>query len=243
MNTKNYTVTGPSGVNLRTLPSSTEGKVSRTAKKGETLKVVTDWSATNTAGGSSTKYLPVSDSGGVLWASASLVAPSKTYLQRSAEAAPYVYEAIYNAGCLHKGGAHSLKEIIAQKITTCSSAASAVLQEAGCLEVGKTVSHTAADGKGGKSKTTIEKTVGGWKNLRHCSVVHAGCTYAQLPDRLKKAGVVYVQDSNICVSAGSNLIYSCNKTGKRYGKNGEAVLRTAGYPFTSPVIYAIVPEG
>jgi hypothetical protein len=32
--------------------------------------------------------------------------------------------------------------------------------------------------------------------------------YSAMPDWLKQKGILYVQDSNICVSAGNNKIYS-----------------------------------
>jgi hypothetical protein len=32
--------------------------------------------------------------------------------------------------------------------------------------------------------------------------------YSGMPDWLKQKGILYVQDSNICVSAGNNKIYS-----------------------------------
>jgi hypothetical protein len=54
--------------------------------------------------------------------------------------------------------------------------------------------------------------------------------------------VVYIQDSNACISAGGGKIWSCNKSvGERYKVRGD-YLRTGGYPFTSKILCVIVPE-
>ena len=34
-------------------------------------------------------------------------------------------------------------------------------------------------------------------------------TYHNMPNWLKEKGIMYIQDKNICISAGNNKIYSC----------------------------------
>ena len=60
------TVANADGANLRELPSG-ESAVAATAQKGTELAVVEDWTATNTAGGSTTKYVCVLHQGRYLW--------------------------------------------------------------------------------------------------------------------------------------------------------------------------------
>ena len=67
-------------------------------------------------------------------------------------------------------------------------------------------------------------------------------TYNDMPAWLQKKGIMYIQDSNICISAGNKKIYSCNSTGKTYSKSEVNPLRTGGYAFTSPILWAVVPR-
>jgi uncharacterized protein YgiM (DUF1202 family) len=66
MKIKQYTVTGKEGANLRVLPSSLSEKAGHVAT-GEKVTVVADFTAVNTAGGSSTTYLCVEKNGRYLW--------------------------------------------------------------------------------------------------------------------------------------------------------------------------------
>lgn len=241
---KTYNVISTAGANLRDAPSTTLGNIVKRLPHGAVVSVCEDFTAVNTAGGT-TQYLAVLRDGRWLWCVDKLISPALSPLEKAAAAVVEVYNTIYDIGCRHAGGAKSLDDIKRLKLTTCSSSASAVLQAAGCLPVGKTVSHTAAVSTDIlKKKDTLEKAVKGTQNLIEgtCSVVRVGKKYADLPSAYKKAGIVYVQDSNICVSGGSGVIYSCNNTGGWYGKGQTAVKRTSGYPFTSPILYVIVPN-
>ena len=122
---------------------------------------------------------------------------------------------------------------------SCNRMVSIVLQEAGCLPKGCLIEHTAK--RSGKRKIT--DAVRGTNKLRHCKVYWVNKHYKDLPEKWKKAGVVYIQDSNACISAGGGKIWSCNKSkGKWYKVKGD-YLRSGGYPFTSKILCVIVPEG
>lgn len=168
-----------------------------------------------------------------------------SHLELAAKWMPIVYNKIVELGCKHKSGATTYEEIISKKITTCSTSVSAVLQKAGVLPNGKKVSHTTKDGDGGSTKNSIAKAISGYKNLIEgtCDIVKIGTTYAKMSSAYKKAGVVLVQDSNICMVAGDGSIYSTNEGTIQY-KNNRYVKNkvTSGYPFTSKILYAIIPK-
>ena len=115
---------------------------------------------------------------------------------------------------------------------------SLVLQEAGLLPKGCVITHTPkADGK-----SNIWDAVRGTDKLKHCKPYWVNKHYADLPEKYKKAGVVYIQNSNACMSAGGGKIWSCNKSvGEKYTSSGDW-LRTGGYPFTSKILVVIVPD-
>ena len=246
MTTKPYTVTGKSGANLRALPSG-KSEIITMLPKGADCAVVTDFTASNTAGGATTKYLCVKHGGQYLWCAASLLAvkPEKVnYLAKVAEAAKKVYAAVVDVGCRHAGGATTLAEIRKKRVTTCSSSVTASLKLGGLMKSGK-LGHTKADGHGGKTKTTAKKAIYGLEYLipGTCDIVKLGKKYAELPEKYRKAGIVYVQDSNICISAGGGYIYSTNE-GHVQVKNGRYVCTKvkSGYPFRAKILFAIVPK-
>jgi len=246
MNTKTYTVTGKSGANLRALPSG-KSEIVTMLPKGADCAVIADFSATNTAGGTATKYLCVKHGNRFLWAAAGNFAPKKehvNYLAQTAAGAKKVYATVVQVGCRHKGGATTLVEIREKRVTTCSSSVTASLKLGGLMKSGK-LGHTKADGHGGATKTTAKKAIYGLEYLipGTYDIVKLGKKFAELPEKYKKAGIVYVQDSNICISAGGGYIYSTNE-GHVQVKNGRYVCTKvkSGYPFTSEILYAIVPK-
>lgn len=245
--TKQYIVTGGNGANLRAQPSTSAGNVIAHVDHGEKVEVVSDITATNSVG-TSTKYLYVLHNHEYLWCSAALLTPATehtSHLSKAGAAVKKVYGMIYNRCCRHASGANSYDTMYKKKVATCAVSASAVLQEAGCLPVGKVISHTSAVKSDIlRKKNTLDKAATGMSHLIEgtCDVVRAGKCYAQLPAKYQKAGMVYIQDSNVCVSGGNGVIYSCNQSGKRYGKGGAAIRRTNGYPFTSPILYVIAPK-
>ena len=132
----------------------------------------------------------------------------------------------------------TLEQFKGHKELNCHLLVSLVLQEADLLPKGCVITHTP---KGG-SKRKITDAVRGTNKLRHCKVYWVNKRYKDLPERWKRAGVVYIQDSNACISAGGGKIWSCNKSvGERYKVRGD-YLRSGGYPFTSKILCVIVPE-
>lgn len=162
------------------------------------------------------------------------------YLEKAATAAKEIYPLA--KGKKHGSGVQkrvrNLEQFKAQKELNCHLMVSLVLQEANLLPKGCVITHTP---KGG-SKRKITDAVKGTEKLRHCKVYWVNKHYKDLPEKWKKAGVVYIQDSNACISAGGGKIWSCNKSkGKWYKVKGD-YLRSGGYPFTSKILCVIVPE-
>lgn len=167
------------------------------------------------------------------------------YLALSAKHMPIVYDRIVKIHCKHKSGATSFEDICKKKITTCSTSVSAVLQQAGILKKGKKIGHTKKDGHGGSTKTTYKKAIYGTEYLipGTYDIVKIGKKYDEMSSKYKKPGIVYVQDSNICMCAGNGYIYSTNQGTIQY-KHGHYVKDKvkSGYPFTSKILYAIIPR-
>ena len=171
------------------------------------------------------------------------------YLSFVTKWTPIVYNKVVELKCAHKTGASSYEDIQNKKITTCSTSASAVLQQAGCLTVGKKLSHTNAVGGGTanilEKKNTVAKAMKNSEYLipRTCDIVKIGKKYADMDSKYKKAGIVYVQDSNVCVCGGNDMIWSTNEGGGQY-KNGHYfnAKNKSGYAFNSVILYAIVPR-
>lgn len=169
----------------------------------------------------------------------------QNFLNMVADAAAIVYGEVVKLGCAHATGSKSLADIRKNKTTTCNASASSAMQEGKIAQKGKIVGHTTKDGKNGTSKTTIAKAIKGTEYLipGTYDIVEVRKKFSDMSGILKTAGVILVQDSNICISAGGGYIYSTNE-GSVQMKNKKYVKTkvNTGYPFTSPVIYAIVPR-
>ena len=175
---------------------------------------------------------------------------STDYLAKTSAAAKVVYKKVLDLKCKHRGGASSWNQMVKKHVTTCASSVSISLQQAGVLRKGKLVSHTARCGANGsklmKRKNTLSKAVTGKDNLIKGTfqLYRVGKLYKDLDASLKRAGVVYVYDSNIAISAGNKKIYTCNNgssqldSQKRYIRN----IASSGYCFTHTIIYVIVPN-
>jgi len=240
MKTKTYTVTGKSGANLRALPSG-ESKIEYHFDRGKDVQVVEDFTATNTVG-NTTKYLCIYYKQRYLWAVAENFA-KKVHIdwqKKVAESAKVVYPK-----CIGKThGGKNINKVVSLATMekydelTCNRIVSITAQQAGILDVGQIVSHTAPK----KGKKTIKDAVNNYKDFKHCKVVWVNKLYKDLPKEYKAAGCIYYQNSNACVSAGNGHIWSCNKkVGYKYKSKGD-YYRTDGYPFTSPILVVVVPE-
>ena len=170
------------------------------------------------------------------------------YLAASAKWAQVVYNKIVQCKCKHKTGSKSFNDIINKKITNCNASVSAVLQQAGCLQFGKNIVHTKKIGGSSenilKNKDTIEKSLKGLKYLipNTYDIIKIGKNYNKMSNQYKKAGIVYIQDDNLCICAGGNQIWSTNKGPTQYNGYYFNTLNNSGYSFNSIILYAIVPK-
>ena len=176
------------------------------------------------------------------------------YLKEAQSWADKVFKLIYAVGCKHvHPAAKTFDQIKEVKKITCATSSSITYQQAGLIKKGKIVSHTSAIPEGqnilshydvSDLKKSLKLTVSHSENLKKgsCDFVKVMKKFKDMPSWLKQKGIMYVQDSNICISAGDNKIYSCNQTGKTYSQSGVNPLRKSGYPFKSPILWAIVPR-
>lgn len=132
----------------------------------------------------------------------------------------------------------SLKTLKKYKALSCNRMASITMQEAGLLPKNVIVSHT----KKRAGKKTIKDAVKNYDKLINCKIYWVNKTYKNLPEKYKKPGCVYYQNSNACVNMGNGVIYSCNKSvGYKYTKKSD-YYRKSGYPFTSRILVVVVPN-
>jgi GH25 family lysozyme M1 (1,4-beta-N-acetylmuramidase) len=156
-----------------------------------------------------------------------------------------VYGAVVKVGCRHKSGAATLAEIIAKRITTCSSSVTASLKEAELMKTGK-LGHRPKDGHGGKTKTTPEKVFYGLEYLDKSKVdiiMLGGKLYKDLPEKYRKPGIVIGQDSNIFITGEDGYNFTTNE-GHNQMKHGCYVRDRMknGYTHTHGCLAAIVPK-
>lgn len=173
------------------------------------------------------------------------------YLSAAARAADKVYSKVVELHCKHKAGIKTYSQLVKRKGVSCASSASIAYQLAGILPEGKKVNHRKAVGGSNanilKKKSTINKAMKGAANVPKdkASVIWVGKRYADLPAKYRKKGVMYIQDSNVCICAGGGAIYSCNNSkGYQVNAKGQYVRDkiTSGYAFKSPILVVIVPR-
>lgn len=241
MQTKTYTVTGEQGANIRTLPSG-ESRVEYHFERGKDVQVVSDFTATNTAGGTTTKYLCILYKQRYLWAVASNFSEKVhvDYQKKVAESAKVVYPKCI--GKVHGSGVQkrvaTFEEFLRQDELNCHLMVSLVLQKSGLLPKGGFVGHTPKR----NGKKCVADAVKGYKQLQHCKVVWVNKRYNDLPDKYKEAGCVYFQNSNACISAGGGEIWSCNKKVKERYRRKEDYLKEYGYVKDSNILVVAVPD-
>lgn len=173
------------------------------------------------------------------------------YLNKAAAAADKVYNKIVSIKCKHRNGAVTYDQLVKQRSVTASTSASIAFQEAGILPLGKTITYSepvgGSDASIVKAKNTIDKSVKGVEYILDdkADTAYLGLKYSELPRRFKQKGCMYIQDNNICISAGGGSVYSCNNavgsqldSKGRYKKNKI----TSGYAFNSPILVAVLPK-
>ena len=129
-----------------------------------------------------------------------------------------VYQTIYNIGCTQvTPHPNSFEDMLKKKTISCGWSISITYQQAGLIQKGKKVSHTPAcgihnDNEGLKKyydvpdlKKSLHLTVTHPEHLKKgsCDFVKVMKRYKELPIYLRQKGIVYVQNSNICISAGN----------------------------------------
>ena len=185
---------------------------------------------------------------------------NEDYLKNAQNWVDKVYETIYYLGCKHtKPHPSSYQDMIQKKTINCCTSVSITYQKAGLLDENKVICHTPACGihndmEGLKKhydstdlKKSLKLTMTHPERLKKgsCDLVKVMKKYKELPKWLQQKGIIYVQNSNICMSAGNNKIYSCNSSNKQYGPGRSKVLREDNhheYAFNSLILWAIVPR-
>ena len=172
------------------------------------------------------------------------------HLKEAQEWVTKVYKQVYYVGCKHSSDtAKRFEQIKTKRKINCEGSASIVYQKAGIIPIGQTVSHTS----GGHDvsyydKENLQKSISlsfvraGNLKKGTCDLVKVMKKFDNMPNWLKTKGIMYVQDSNICISYGNNKIFSCNLTGETYSRNHRNPLQSSSYPFNHPILWAVVPR-
>ena len=186
----------------------------------------------------------------------------KDYRKAVGDAAERVFKEVCKIRCEHSG-VSSWNEMVKNRSISCSSSGSIALQLGGCMTPGKKMGHVYVKGTGIKPSDikTIKDAMFGVENIRHCRLIWVNCYERDLPHWLKGRGVIYIQWSNCCVSAGmvdgKHWVWSCNEEGgyhrqsdgsMRYDQYKETsgrsgVLSCGGhYPWSGRIFVCIVPD-
>lgn len=180
------------------------------------------------------------------------------YLKKTGDSAEKVFKKVVELKCKHSP-ISSWNEMVSKRSISCSSSGSLALQLSGCMDVGKKMGHTLIKGTGIKPSDikTIKDAMYGIENIKHCRLIWVNCYMKDLPVWLKQRGVIYIQWSNCCVSAGKGSddrywVWSCNEEGGYYNKryvqyketyDKTGVLSNGGhYPWGGKIYVCIVPE-
>lgn len=176
----------------------------------------------------------------------------KDYLTAVGDSAERVFKEAVKRKCTHVSTG-SWDEMVSKRTINCNGSGSIALQLAGCLDKGVRMGHVSTKGIDESQITSIDKAMYNRDKIRHCRFVWVGgCKYKDLPYWLKQRGVIYIQWSNCCTSAGDGWIWSCNEEGgynkqpdgsKRYDQYKGGVLTHSGhYPRNGIIFVCIVPE-
>lgn len=251
--TERYKIIDCESINVRKSPSINSDIVC-TLKKGQTVLVVSDYSKKVSEINRKTKktvtivWYKIKSNKTYFYISSSYL-EKVNYLTLCAIYADKVYNKIVELRCKHGAGANSYSQIKKEKVATCGTSVSAVMQLAGMLDKEKVISHTAKIGNEAtcvSKKSTISKAILGVSNLKEgtCSIKKIGTVYSKMDAKYKEKGVIYVYDSTIGINAGGNAIYALLNADyqKSNGKYSKVKLNGNYYPFTHKILYAIIPN-
>lgn len=185
----------------------------------------------------------------------------KDYRKAVGDAAEKTFKKAVELRCRHVSTA-SWDEMVSKKTINCNGSGAIALQLAGCLDKGVRMGHVSTKGISPSKITSIDKAMYNRDKIRHCRFVWVNCYYKDLPYWLKQRGVIYIQWSNCCTSAGIGSdgkfwVWSTNEEGgyhrqkdgsMRYDqyketKDRSGVLSNGGhYPWGGRIYVCIVPE-
>lgn len=181
------------------------------------------------------------------------------YLKRVGDNAERVFREAVNLRCRHVSTA-SWEQMHKDRTINCNGSGAISLQLSGCLDNGVRMGHVSTKGIKPSQITSIDKAMYNRDKIRNCRFVWVNCYERDLPYWLKQRGVVYIQWSNCCTSAGmidgKHWIWSTNEEGgyhrqndgsMRYDQyketsNRSGVLSCGGhYPWGGKIYVCIVP--
>ena len=185
----------------------------------------------------------------------------KDYRKAVGDAAEKVFKKVVELKCRHVSTA-SWDEMVSNRTINCNGSGAISLQLAGCLDKGVRMGHVPTKGISPSKITSIDKAMYNRDKIRHCRFVWVNCYYKDLPVWLKQRGIIYIQWSNCCTSAGRGSdgkfwVWSTNEEGgyhrqkdgsMRYDqyketKDRSGVLSNGGhYPWGGKIYVCIVPE-
>lgn len=179
----------------------------------------------------------------------------KDYRKAVGDAAEKVFKKAVELRCTHVSTA-SWDEMVSKRTINCNGSGAISLQLAGCLNKGVRMGHVSTKGISPSQITSIDKAMYNRDKIRHCRFVWVNGYEKDLTHWLKRRGIIYIQWSNCCVSAGmidgKHWIWSCNEEGGYHGghydqyketANRSGVLSCGGhYPWGGKIYVAIVPD-
>lgn len=185
----------------------------------------------------------------------------KDYRKAVGDSAEKVFKKAVELKCRHVSTG-SWDEMVSKRTINCNGSGAISLQLAGCLDKGVRMGHVSTKWISPSKITSIDKAMYNRDKIRHCRFVWVNCYYKDLPFWLKRRGIIYIQWSNCCTSAGRGSdgkfwVWSTNEEGgyhrqkdgsMRYDqyketKDRSGVLSNGGhYPWGGRIYVCIVPE-
>ena len=179
----------------------------------------------------------------------------KDYRKAVGDSAEKVFKKAVELRCTHVSTG-SWDEMVSKKTINCNGSGAISLQLAGCLAKGTRMGHVSTKGISPSQITSIDKAMYNRDKIKHCRFIWVNGYEKDLPYWLKRRGVIYIQWSNCCVSAGmidgKHWVWSCNEEGGYHGghydqyketSNRSGVLSCGGhYPWGGKIYVAILPE-